>query len=56
MDELLSLLATDHKRINLAGLQGSSYAFVAARIAAKTNRPLLFIASSELSACFHRYR
>ena len=50
MDELLSLLATDHKRINLAGLQGSSYAFVAARIAAKTNRPLLFIASSERQA------
>jgi transcription-repair coupling factor (superfamily II helicase) len=50
MDELLSLLATDHKRINLAGLQGSSYAFVAARIAAKIRRPLLFIAPSERQA------
>jgi transcription-repair coupling factor (superfamily II helicase) len=50
MDELLSLLAADQKRINLAGLQGSSYAFVAARIGAKTKRPLLFIAPSERQA------
>jgi transcription-repair coupling factor (superfamily II helicase) len=50
MDELLSLLATDHKRINLAGLQGSSYAFVAARIVSRTGRPLLFIAPSERQA------
>jgi len=50
MDELLSLLATDHKRINLTGLQGSSYAFVAAQIGTKTKRPLLFIAPSERQA------
>ena len=50
MDEILSLLAADHKRINLTGLQGSSYAFIAARIAAKAKRPLLFIAPSERQA------
>jgi transcription-repair coupling factor (superfamily II helicase) len=50
MEELLSLLATRHKHINLSGLQGGSYAFVAARIAAKTQKPLLFIAPSERHA------
>jgi len=50
MDEILSLLAAGHKRINLSGLQGSSYAFVAARIAAKAKRPLLFITPSERQA------
>jgi len=50
MDELLSLLTTDHKRINLTGLQGSSYAFVAARIAAQAQRPLLLITPSERQA------
>ncbi len=50
MDELLSLLAADHKRINLTGLHGSSDAFVAAHIAANTKRPLLFITPSERQA------
>ncbi|KPK25335.1 MAG: transcription-repair coupling factor, partial [Desulfobacterales bacterium SG8_35_2] len=50
MDELLSLLATDHKHITLSGLQGSSYALVAAQIAVKTKRDLLFIAPSERQA------
>jgi transcription-repair coupling factor (superfamily II helicase) len=50
MDKLLSLLNSDHKRINLTGLQGCSYAFVAAQIGAKSKRPLLFIAPSERQA------
>ena len=50
MDELLSLLATDHKHINLTGLQGSSYALLAAQIAVKAKRDLLFIAPSERQA------
>ena len=50
MDELLSLLATGHKRINLNGLQGGSYALIAAGIAAKTGQNLLFIAPSERQA------
>jgi len=51
MDELLSLLATGHKqRINLTGLQGSSYALIAAGIVAKTEKNLLFIAPSERQA------
>jgi transcription-repair coupling factor (superfamily II helicase) len=50
MEELLSLLAKRHKHINLSGLQGGSYAFVAARIAARTQKPLLFIAPSERHA------
>ena len=47
MDELTGLLATGHQQINLAGLQGSSNAFVAALLATKTKRPLLFITPSE---------
>jgi transcription-repair coupling factor (superfamily II helicase) len=47
MDYLLDLLATGHQRINLAGLQGSSQAFIAALLATKTQRPLLFITPSE---------
>ena len=43
-------MAADHKRINLAGLQGGSHAFVAARIGARSKRPLLFIAPSERQA------
>ena len=51
MDELLSLLATGHKqRINLTGLQGSSYALIAAVIVAKTGKNLLLIAPSERQA------
>jgi transcription-repair coupling factor (superfamily II helicase) len=50
MDELFSLLAADHKRINLTGLQGSSYALVAARIGIQTGKPLLFVAPSERQA------
>ena len=50
MEELLSQIAAGHKSINLTGLLGSSYAFVAARIAAATKRPLLFIAPSEHQA------
>jgi transcription-repair coupling factor (superfamily II helicase) len=50
MEELLSLLAKRHKHINLSGLQGGSYALVAARIAARTQKPLLFIAPSERHA------
>ncbi|MGW8160744.1 MAG: transcription-repair coupling factor, partial [Desulfobulbales bacterium] len=50
MEPLLSILATGHKRIDLIGLQGSSYAFVAARICAKSRRSLLFIAPSERQA------
>ncbi len=50
MEELLTLLAAGHKRFNLSGLQGGSYAFVAARIAARTKRPFLLIASSERHA------
>ena len=50
MEGLLTLLAAGHKRINLSGLQGGSYAFVAARIAARTKRPFLFVAPSESQA------
>jgi transcription-repair coupling factor (superfamily II helicase) len=50
MDELLGLLAAGHKRINLTGLQGCSHALIAAQIAGKTQRPLLFIAPSERQA------
>jgi transcription-repair coupling factor (superfamily II helicase) len=50
MDELLSLLDAGNKHINLTGLQGSSYAFAAAQVGAKTRRPLLFIAPSEHQA------
>jgi transcription-repair coupling factor (superfamily II helicase) len=47
MDELLDLLATGRQRINLAGLQGSSDAFVAGFLAEKIQKPLLFITPSE---------
>ena len=47
MDELLNLLATGRKRINLAGLLGSSDALVTAFLAEKLKRPLLFITPSE---------
>jgi transcription-repair coupling factor (superfamily II helicase) len=51
MDELLSLLATGHKqRINLTGLQGGSYAIIAAGIAAGTGKHLFFITPSERQA------
>jgi len=50
MDKIFSLLAAGHKRINLTGLQGSSYAFITARIAAQAKRSLLFIAPSERQA------
>ncbi|KPK33280.1 MAG: transcription-repair coupling factor [Nitrospira bacterium SG8_35_1] len=50
MNELLHLLAADHKRINLTGLQGGGSAFVAAQVANKTGRPLLFIAPTERQA------
>ncbi len=50
MDELLDLLAAGHKRINLTGLQGSSYALIAAGIVAKKEKNLLFIAPSERQA------
>lgn len=47
MDDLLGLLATGHQQINLAGLQGSSNTVVAALLAEKAQRPLLFITPSE---------
>jgi len=47
MNELLSLLATARQRINLAGLLGSSDALIAAFLAEKLQRPLLFITPSE---------
>jgi transcription-repair coupling factor (superfamily II helicase) len=47
MDELLGLLATGRHRIDLAGLQGSSDAFIAAFLAQKLQKPLLFITPSE---------
>ena len=47
MDHLIGLLATGRQRINLAGLQGSSQAFIAALLATNTKRPLLFITPSE---------
>ncbi len=50
MEEFLALLGARHKHINLTGLRGSSYAFVAARIGAETGRPLLFVAPSERRA------
>ncbi|MGW8287649.1 MAG: transcription-repair coupling factor [Desulfobulbales bacterium] len=50
MDELLDLLATGHKHINLTGLQGSSYVLIAALLAGKSQRPLLYITPSERQA------
>ena len=50
MDELLSLLDADHRRINLTGLHGCSYAVIAAQISARAGRSLLFIAPSERQA------
>ena len=47
MDNLLGLLAAGHQQINLAGLQGSSNTIVAALLAEKAQRPLLFITPSE---------
>jgi len=47
MEELLGFLATGQKRINLAGLQGSSTAVIAALLAEKTQRSQLFITPSE---------
>jgi transcription-repair coupling factor (superfamily II helicase) len=47
MDELLGLLTADRQHINLAGLQGSSNTIVAALLAEKANKPLLFITPSE---------
>ena len=47
MDKLLGLLATGEKRINLAGLQGSSKTVITALLAEKTQRPLLYITPSE---------
>lgn len=47
MDELLGLLATGQKYINLAGLQGSSNTVITALLAEKTQRPLLYITPSE---------
>ncbi|MBW2466606.1 MAG: transcription-repair coupling factor [Deltaproteobacteria bacterium] len=47
MDELLDFFATGHRRVNLAGLQGSSTAFVAALLAGKIKRTLLYITPSE---------
>jgi len=47
MDELLGFLATGQKRINLAGLQGSSTTLIAALLAERAQRSLLFITPSE---------
>ena len=53
MDELLDLLAADHKRINLTGLQGSSYALIAAGIVAKTEKNLLLFCWGECGPFLH---
>jgi transcription-repair coupling factor (superfamily II helicase) len=47
MEELFRLLTTDHERLSLNGLQGASPAYVASQAAAKTGRPLLYVAPSE---------
>ena len=47
MEELYRLLNAGHRHLCLSGLQGGSPAYVAARAAAETKRPLLYIAPSE---------
>ncbi|MBW2502833.1 MAG: transcription-repair coupling factor, partial [Deltaproteobacteria bacterium] len=47
MEELHRLLNAGHRHLCLSGLQGGSPAYVAARAAAETKRPLLYIAPSE---------
>ena len=45
--QFLSFLATGHEHINLAGLQGGSSIFMAALLAEKIPKPLLYITPSE---------
>lgn len=47
MEELFRLLGAGHQRFSLSGLQGASPAYVAARTAIESERPLLYIAPSE---------